>query len=194
MSILGKIITLVIVVASAASLAISIWPGWLNDLRFIAVVIGLFAVPITLLAIGAFLFVQYRRGNLRGAEFPWKYTAIMLLILITTYAALQFYIPRRIAFAACRSSFQQIVDGGVVENREFNRRIGPYLIDVCLVDDRGGSYFRVYSGADGIGPDVMSYGFCYEPNRDGSPFGAAHYRTFRLGNGWYWFRASDDWF
>jgi hypothetical protein len=194
MSVLGKITTLVIVVACSAALAISIWPGWLNDLLFIAVVIGFFIVPIIFAAIGVFLFFQYRRGNLRSAEFPWKYAAISLLILITTYAALRFYIPRRIAFAVCRPSFQQIVDGGVVDNREFNRRIGPYRIDECLIDDRGGSYFRVYSGADGIGPDVMSYGFCYHPHRDGSPFGAAHYRTFRLGDGWYWFRASDDWF
>ena len=194
MKVLGKITMLVTIVVCAAALAISIWPGWLNDLVFIAVLMGFVVGPIILLALGVFAFIQYRRGNLRTGEFPWKYTTITLLMLITTYGMLRFYIPRRIAFASCRSSFQQIVDGGVVDNSEFNRRIGPYRIDQCVTDDRGGTYFRVYSGSDGIGPDVMSYGFCYNPNHDGSPFGAAHYQTFRLGNGWYWFRASDDWY
>ncbi len=188
---LGEITTVATAVVCLAALAISIYPGWLNDLLFLAVLLGVFVVPVVLVALAVFVFIQYRRGN---DQFPWKYVTITLLILFTTYAALRFYIPRRIAFAACRTSFQKLVDGGVVDDRELNRRIGPYIVDECLIDDRGGTYFRVYSGADGIGPDVMSYGFCYTPNRDGSPFGAAHYRTFRLGNGWHWFRASDDWF
>jgi hypothetical protein len=194
MMVLGKITTLATAVVCLAVLAISIYPGWLNDLFFFAVLLGSLAAPVVLAALAIFVFIQYRRGNLRLDEFPLKNAMIVLLMLCTTYVALRFYIPRRIAFATCRSSFQQIVDDGIADDREFNRRIGPYQIDECLIDDRGGIYFRVYSGADGIGPDVMSYGFCHNPNRDGSPFGAAQYRTFRLGKGWYWFRASDDWF
>ena len=194
MKILGKIAALMTIVACTLALAISIWPGWLNDLLLVAIPIGLFAAPCIVLALGVFVFIQYRHGSLRIGGLPWKYATITVLMLITTYAALRFYIPRRIAFFSCRSSFQVIVDGGVVDNREFNRRIGPFRIDECLIDNRGGTYFRVYSGADGIGPDIISYGFCYNPNGSGSPFGAAHYRISRLGNGWYWFRASDDWF
>ena len=74
-----------------------------------------------------------------------------------------------------------------------NQRLGIYLVDEYAADPRGGVYFRVYSGTDGIGPDQMSYGFAYKPNRKGTPFGAARHRLFRLGNDWYWFRASDDW-
>ena len=194
MTALGKLAILVTAVACVIALAISVYPGWLNDLLFFAVLIGFFAAPVVLIALAAFVFVQHRRGNLRIGELPWKHATITLLVLFTTYAALRFYVPRRIAFAAYRPSFQRLIDVGVVENRHFNHRIGPYQIDECLVDKRGGTYFRVYSGADGIGPDVMSSGFCYNPNCDGSPFGAAHYRTFPLGDGWYWFRASDDWF
>ena len=194
MMVLGKITTLATAVVCLAVLAISIYPGWLNDLFSLAVLLGFLAAPVVLAALAIFVFIQYRRGNLRLDEFPLKYAMILLLMLCTTYVALRFYLPRRIAFATCRSSFQQIVDDGIADDREFSRRIGPYQIDKCLIDDRGGTYFRVYSGVDGIGPDVMSYGFCYNPNRDGSPFGAAQYRTFRLGKGWYWFRASDDWF
>ena len=68
------------------------------------------------------------------------------------------------------------------------------MVDEYTADPRGGVYFRVHRGHDGIGPDVMSYGFVYKPNRIGTPFGAAGYHLFRLGNDWYWFRASDDWF
>lgn len=176
------------------TLIISIYPGWLNDLVFPAVIFGIFVAPVILVGFGVFTFIQFRRGNVGTREIPWKRIATTLMMLCVTYVMPRFYIPRRIAFSACHSSFQRIVDGGAVNDREFNRGIGPYRIDECLVDDLGGTYFRVYSGADGMGPDVMSYGFCYNPNPDSSPFGAAHYRTFRLGNGWYWFRASDDWF
>lgn len=194
MSLLGKIILVATAIVCAIALAISIYPGWLNDLFFFAVLLGIFVAPVILIVLAVIAFIQYQRGNVLRVRIPWKHAAITLAMLFITYTALRFYIPRRIAFASYRSSFQQLVDGGVVDDREFDRRIGPYYIDACLVDDRGGLYFRVYSGAAGIGPDVMSYGFCYNPNRDGSPFGAAQYRTFRLGDGWYWFRASDDWF
>lgn len=188
----GKITSVVIGAACLVALVISIYPGWLNDLLVFAILLGVFVVPIVLVGAVVFLVIQFRSGD---RQFPWKYATITLLVLFTTYSALRFYIPRRIAFAACRSSFQSLIDGGgVLDSRNFDRRIGPYHIDECRTDDRGGVYFRVYSGLHGIGPDVMSYGFCYNPNRDGSPFGAAHYRTFRLSEGWYWFRASDDWF
>ena len=188
----GKLTFVVIAVACLVALALSIYPGWLNDLLFIAILLCMFAVPILMVGVVVFLVIRFRRGD---RHFPWKYATITLLVLFTTYFALRFYIPRRIAFAACRSSFQSLIDGGdVLDNHSFDRRIGPYHVDKCRTDDRGGVYFRVYSGVYGIGPDIMSYGFCYKPNRDGSPFGAAHYRTFRLGEGWHWFRASDDWF
>lgn len=191
---IGKIIFGVTTVACVAALAISIFPGWLNNLLFIAVLLGIFVVPITLIVLGILAFIHYRRGNIHIGRIPWKCVATTLGMLFFTYAALKFYIPRRIAFACYRSSFQQFVSNGVRGTHDFNNQIGPYHVDKCLVDDRGGIYFRIYSRADGIGPDTMSYGFCYNPNSDGSPFGAARYRTFRLGNGWYWFRASDDWF
>ena len=187
-----KAATVASAVICLGALTISIYPGWLNDLLFVALLLGMFAAPVVLAVVAVAAIIQYRRGNLCFDCIPWIHAAAILAMLFVTYAALRFYIPRRIAFASCRSSFQQIADNGLTNNPEFNRRIGPYYVDECLIDERGGAYFRVYSGADGIGPDVMSYGFCCDPNRDGSPFGAAHYRTFRLGNGWYWFRASDD--
>jgi hypothetical protein len=194
MASLCKITVLATAVICVAALAISIYPGWLNDLLFVALLLGVFAVPIILIVLAVVAFKQYRRGKLQSERIPWKSVAITFAMLFITYAALRYYVPRRIAFAFCRTTFQQIVDNGVVDNQVFNRRIGPYGVDESMVDVRGGEYFRVYSGADGLGPDFMSYGFCNNPNDEGSPFGAAHHRTFRLGNDWYWFRASDDWF
>ncbi len=196
MKLLGKLTAIATALVCMVALVISIYPGALNQLLFVALVLAIPAASIlavmTLILV-VFVFIRGPRGGWRAGEFPWRYATVTLLMLITTYCALRLYIPRRVAFAACRSSFQRLVDEGAVNDREFNRRIGPYRIDECLVDERGGTYFRVYSSLDGIGPDEMSYGFCHEPNPDGSPFGAADYQTFRLGNGWYWFRASNDW-
>jgi hypothetical protein len=189
----GRIATLATLIASLAALAISIYPGVLNDLLSLVVVLVVLGSPILLLIFVVLLYLQYRRGTQSEVPFPWKYSTIALLILSMTYVALHYYLPRRVAFAACRTTFQRLIDEGVVDSPEFNRLIGPYYIDECRVDERGGTYFRVYSGGDGLGPDVMSYGFCYRPNDEGSPFGAAHYRTFRMGKDWYWFRVSDDW-
>jgi hypothetical protein len=76
----------------------------------------------------------------------------------------------------------------------FGKRLGIYNVDECAADPRGGLFFRVYSGRDGISPDTMSYGFVKQPNLKGSPFGAAKYAIFHLVDDWYWFRASNDWF
>ena len=126
MMVLGKITTLATAVVCLAVLAISIYPGWLNDLFFFAVLLGDLAAPVVLAALAIFVFIQYRGGNLRLDEFPLKYAMIVLLMSCTTYVALRFYLPRRIVFATCRSSFQQIVDDGIADDLQFNRRIGPY--------------------------------------------------------------------
>ena len=185
-----------VAVVCIAALVLSIYPGRPNDWLFLAMLLALFAAPGVLVVAVVASFVLYRRGRLRFGPVPWAHIGAVVLMLFVTYAAFKFYVPRRIAFAWSRAAFQQIVDDAAEkkDDPDFNRRVGPYFVDEFLHDERGGAYLRVYVGFDGIGPDVMSYGFCYEPNRDGSPFGADEYRTFRLGDGWYWFRASDDYF
>lgn len=79
------------------------------------------------------------------------------------------------------------------EGVALNRRLGAYEVDEYAADPRGGVFFRVHIGFDGISPDRMSYGFAFKPNRQGTPFGAARYRVYRLGGDWYWFHASNDW-
>ena len=166
-------------------LGLSIYPGWLQDLLYWSIILGLFASPILVGILAFFLFTQYRRGNFRVKRVAWNCAIVTLSMLFTTYVILKLYVPRRFAFAACRGSFQQIVDEGVEDGFECNQSIGPFKINDCLVDERGGTFFRVHSGGDGVGPDIMSYGFCYKPNRHGTPFGASGYRTYPLGEGWY---------
>ena len=73
------------------------------------------------------------------------------------------------------------------------RRIGPLAV-APRRDSRGGLYFRTLSAGDGLGPDVISYGFCYRPNSEGLPFGAACYSLSRLSHDWYSFAASNDYY
>ena len=63
MKILVKITALMTLVACTLVLAISIWPGWLNDLLLVAIPIGLFAAPCIVLAVGVFVFIQYQHGS-----------------------------------------------------------------------------------------------------------------------------------
>ncbi len=108
-----------------------------------------------------------------------------------------FDVPRRIAFAISRSSFEQSVQTAPAPGRPETppgSHFGVYHVDEYAADSRGGVFFRVYTGPDGIGPDRMSYGFVFKPNPEGTPFGAAGYETHRLSRDWYWFCASDDWY
>lgn len=185
-------------VVCAGALVVSIYPGVLNDLVFIALLLfflfGLIGGAIGLVV----LITLAAKGKLPALRIPWSHAVVSVVILFcSTYAALRYYLPRRIAFAVSRSSFERLV-AQAPQSAEYatplNQWCGVYRVDEYAADPRGGVYFRVYTGADGIGPDQMSYGFVHQPNAEGTPFGASRYRVFRLGNDWFWFRASDDWY
>lgn len=124
---------------------------------------------------------------------PWL-LLIAPIIVISTYAMLKFYIPRRIAFAAHRSSFDSLLTQVPAAEQAvaFHKRVGLYQVEAAAVDPRGGTYFRTGTGADMI--DKLSFGFAKDPNHQGTPFGAADLVLRPLGNGWYWFTVSDDWY
>ncbi len=179
------------------ALAISVYPGVLNDLLFIGILFSILIVPLVGVVGLIVLLVLALKGKLRGLRIPWKRLAVVFALLFGTYVLLTFYVPRRIAFAASRTAFEQMVPQATPSEYHgtvLNRRLGVYKVDEYAADPRGGVYFRVHIGGDGIGPNRMSYGFAYKPNQNGTPFGAARYRLFRLGSDWYWFRASDDWY
>jgi hypothetical protein len=51
---------------------------------------------------------------------------------------------------------------------------------------------RTYAGPDGIGPDTMSDGFAFRPNREGMPFGKAGCHLSPMIGDWYRFSAWND--
>ena len=189
---------LVVTVAGALlAIVLSIWPGVLNDLLLAAVLFAVIWVPIVLLAIVVVAISLYRRGKAKPPErFPKGEAIAAAVVAVVTLALLVFCIPRRTAFVLSRSAFDAAVQSAPTSARggvRLQRRLGVYRVDQHAADPRGGVYFCVHRGTDGIGPDVMSYGFAHRPNELGSPFGAAHYATFHVVGHWYWFRASDDW-
>lgn len=117
-------------------------------------------------------------------------------IAVLTLLLMIFDVPRLVVFVGCRPSFEAAVWGTPRSEHglPFGKRLGVYRVDERAADPRGGTFFRVYAGADGIGPDTLSYGFVKRPNRTGTPFGAAGYAIFHLIDDWYWLRASNDWY
>jgi hypothetical protein len=192
----GDVAIALAILGCLTALAASVVPGLLDDLLFPAMFLLILALPVVVIgAVVAIVLVCWRR--LRLASIPWKRAVLILMIFAGAFILLKFYVPCRIAFAVSRSAFEELVMQSPKPSRQrakLNRRLGVYRVDEYAADPRGGVYFRVHSGGDGIGPDLMSYGFAYRPNKSGTPFGAAHYRLFTLGGDWYCFRASDDWF
>jgi hypothetical protein len=174
----------------ALLLVLSLWPG------FVVGCLLVLAYPV-ILALGITWLVVVILGTRRDVAPPVTARAAILapVVVCVTYVLLAYYVPRRIAFAACAGQFDRYVasaPGGGMPVR-LGRWLGIYYVDEYAADPRGGVYFRTGTTGDGIGPDVLSYGFAYRPNRQGTPFGAARYSIYRLHGDWYWFRASDDW-
>ena len=180
---------------SLLALFLSIWPGMLVDLLFLAAILSVLWVPVVLICIVLAAIVAYRRREAKAVRpFPWRRTVAIPIIAVVTLALLVFYVPRRAAFLLSRPAFDQTVPTAAVSEfggASLNRRLGVYMVDEYAADPRGGVYFRVYERPDG--PDVISRGFVFRPNKAGTPFGAAGYKTRHIVDDWYWFKASDDW-
>lgn len=165
----------------------SIWPGYANIFLVLLALTGTAILGSGWLIAIIVLLVRRQRLGLRVFVAP--------LVIAATLGMLVFYVPRRIAFATCRGSFEQRLRLAPSNTNPVaqGQTIGIYSVDECAADARGGVYFRTGTAPDGFfGLDMVSSGFVYRPNTEGTPFGTAHYRLGRLGGGWYWFCASDD--
>lgn len=180
----------------ASLLAVSAIPGLLNDIVFIALIPAIVIVPIALAGFSIMLLILARRGNLSRLRCSRKFVLLCAVLILSSVTLLRFYVPRRVAFTLSRHVFERELGEDAlsrISRGHFPRRIGLYQVDRVAADPRGGEYFRVYAGLDGIGPGTTSYGFAHSPNAEGSPFGGKAYRVFNLGSGWHSFRASNDW-
>lgn len=179
---------------SVSLLALSLWPDVLAKIFFFTMLT--FPLVATAGLVILVLVVRMAIKTRRAAIAVVFRFALAGLIISASLFAVVFSIPRRIVFPIFQSSFQKFVDSvplSEYEVTELNRRIGIWRVDRYRADPRGGLYLRTGSGPDGLGPDLMSYGFAYKPNTEGSPFGNAHYHTDRLVEDWYYFQVSDDW-
>ena len=179
------------------ALPASVYPGGLQDLFMPLLVLFcvVFVVgPVWLIWLLALLVLELRQKRKPLTQVPWRRVVGTFAILLLVYATLKFYIPRRVVFPFHKDSFATHVAGAPESEfmgEPFERRLGIYHVDEYAKDPRGGVYFRVNSTADMI--NIVSWGFAYQPNDEGSPFGNAHYSVHPLGGGWYWFTANDDW-
>ncbi|MBD2206977.1 hypothetical protein H6G33_31385 [Calothrix sp. FACHB-1219] len=199
--ILSKIAICITLLIGVAILIISIYPGALNSFFFPVMLVSIVCVPFAVLAILFWGLRTLGRRNLKSIRLrrqtfvPWREVTIIAGIVLVCYVLLKFYIPRRLAFMISQSAFEQVrvqLPISAKGNIKLNRKLGLYEVDEYAMDSRGGVYFRVFWGGDGLSPDTISYGFVHQPNSEGSPFGAAKYQVFYLYGDWYWFRVSDD--
>jgi hypothetical protein len=192
MQLMIRVINAFVAVGAIVLIMMSMWPGF---------VIGCFLVlALPLIALLGIAWLIVAVGALRQSGRPSKphlARQLMLapLLVCLTYGVLKFYVPRRIAFLAVRTRFDSFVASAPVSDygsKKLDRWIGIYHVDEYAADPRGGVYFRTGSGPDGIGPDMMSYGFVYRPNPQGTPFGATRLEIRRITQDWCWFQTSDD--
>jgi hypothetical protein len=207
MNFLLKLATL----GSAILLGLSVYPGVWVDLLLISIL--LFPLWLPALCIGGLVALYLRSRSAKkavepdpladdeigGGKTPMPRRRPILFpssVLILCVVLILTGIPRRVAFLLSRPAFQRHVataPASEYEGEALGRFVGVYYVDRYAADPRGGVYFRTHAGADGIGPDTMSYGFAYRPNPQGTPFGRAGYNCSRIVGDWYAFSASDDW-
>ena len=189
------VILSIAIAITALLLPLSIYPGLLVELSFLALISAPFWLPATCLSLWVFLDVIREvpdlltppRDRRRGL-------AIAALVLVLNCACLGWGAPRRLAFLQARPEFEAFVAAGPPAYGRadgFDRRLGLYHVDRLAADPRGGVYFRTRSGTDGLSTSRMSYGFARRPNPGGSPFGDEKYELCHVVGDWYAFQASE---
>lgn len=188
----------VTMIGSVGTLVLAVWPGALDQgCLCICVTLPLLVLCLLLLT----LSVVVRDLNRKPAPSSrGRWAVLSVVAVVGTVGLVRYHIPQRIAFAAIAGSMHSLAQSAPLahpeaigyDGFELDRRFGPYRVGRYAADPRGGVYFRTLTGADGIGPDRMSYGFAFQPNHDGTPFGMASYRLDHLFGAWYVFEASND--
>ncbi len=190
---------------------LDVYPGILIQFALFAFLLLPVWLPISCL-IGSIYWVvtSYLRGTPDDQQSPlvcerrfgrmplrvqWRSINWALLILTINILLLVTNFPMRLGFVVSRLPFQALAESASTRPGAevlLEKRLGLYFVDRCASDRRGGIYFRVHQGPDGIGPDTLSSGFAYKPNPKGTPFGRARYDYSHLFGNWYWFQASND--
>ncbi len=200
----GRVPLILLILACLAALTASAFPGVLEDMLHAAILLGIIFVMLIGLPVGLVaalvLLVLWAHGTFtvpRMGPLFWNQIAWSVAVLTLTGLLIICNVPQRMMFAMVRPRFEELLAAPKNEaghGAPLNERVGPFWVDRCGVDPRGGVYFRTHTGPDGLGPDEMSYGFCFQPNPKGTPFGAAHYGLRAVSPEWFSFAASNDWY
>jgi hypothetical protein len=193
-----RVVFVLTVLGGIGLLTLAMWPGMIENRVF---EFPLFCASFPLLGCWFLLLVGLALRDLCARPEPrarrhQRWGVRSAGVMLGTLALLWLHVPQRAALAFCYADLGQLVEGAPAagfRGEELGRQVGPYRVDRYATDERGGVFFRTATGADGIGPDEMSYGFAFRPNGRGAPFGNARYRQRHLFGDWYAFAASDDW-
>jgi hypothetical protein len=187
---LNAIRAIVAFLAAAMTIGVplSVWPGLMPEILLISAVFAVFWIPILLFG---YVLTKAQIGH----HLQRPHVVRNLFIAIAAGSTLcATALPQRLTFFACRNQFDRvIVDLDVLPRSQVERWFGLYYVHGYDTDSRGGTYFQTYQGTDGIGPDILTSGFAWKPNREGSPYGNSQYSIQWLFGNWYSFSASDDW-
>ena len=185
-------INALVVVGRALLLLLGVWPGLVLG----SLIVQLYPLIVVLGLAWAWVAVRVMQRRDAALSGPWLRPLCVAPVLVSfTFLSLVFYVPRRVAFIVVQGEFEQQLPAAPPTGAgevDLDRSFGPYHVDRWASDERGGIYFRTGTGPDGF-IDSMSYGFAYRPNAEGTPFGSARLQLGRIGGGWYWFKASNDW-
>jgi hypothetical protein len=176
-------------------LLVSVYPGLPSELAFLASIGSPFWLPVVCILLLAYAYMYRQAPGLvrpRPGRRRWFATAALLLVL-NSYL-LWGGVPRRLAFLHAQPAFRASLAAAPPAHaggERFDRRLGVYYVDRFAADLRGGIYFRTRSSPDGFYTHRMTYGFCYRPNSEGSPFGDGKYALAHVVGEWYAFQASE---
>jgi hypothetical protein len=180
-------------VLSGGILALSAVPGVLEQVpNTVRLVVG---GPLVLFASGL------ASWHLLGPPRPGRprrrgHALIVLLCIAGTTLLLLNSVPRRLLFRQHRQEFEALLPMAPPPGNHqvigLNADLSIFWIDQWGTDARGGTYFRTVSGRDQGRAEKRSFGFAYQPNEQGSPFGDAGYELQHLTGDWFSFAATDE--
>lgn len=163
----------------------------------------LIGVPVVLSAVAViWLAIRLWRRSLKRSESKFfrqtffnRYGLRSLLLatitmVFATHILMQLNLPMQLALRLSETAFAAQVSDAPVADTKSNaaglfERLGLYSVDYYARDRRGGIYFAT-SQHQILG---VSYGFAYQPNHRGCPFGDSGYAIEPVVGEWYWFRS-----
>jgi hypothetical protein len=181
------------IVVSGVLLALSVVPGVLeqvptNVTLFLGGAFGVFASGTATWH----LFGPARPGKPRRRGIA----VVILLSLAITPLLLLTAVPRRLMFRQHQGEFEALLTQAPPAGKwaavGLNADLNIFWIDQWGTDSRGGTYFRTVSGRDNGRAERRSFGFAFQPNDQGSPFGNERYELQHLSGDWYSFAATDE--